>query len=480
MKYDVAIIGAGVIGGFIARELSRYDLKVCLIERENDVGMGASRANSAIVHAGFDAEPGTLKALLNVKGSEMMEQVAGELGVPYRRNTSIVVGFCDEDLPKLQTLLDRGNKNGVRDLKIISGDEARALEPKLGPTVKYALLAPTGAIVCPYELTIAAIGNAMDNGVTLVRNFEVKSIRKEGNFYQISSGVGDDIEAARVINCAGVYSDKIASFVGACDFTITPRRGEYLLLDKECGNMVSATIFRTPTAMGKGILVTRTVDGNLLMGPTAENITDKEDTSTTDAGLASVRTMAEEMVPGIPGRCVITSFCGLRSVGDKGDFIINNPIPGFVNVAAIESPGLSSSPAIAEYVVELLKKDGAVLNARPDFNPIRRPAHWFRHMSLAEKNKVIAEKPAYGRIICRCESVTEGEIKEALVTNPRPMDVDGVKRRTRSGMGRCQGGFCQPNVIGLLAQELGIPFEDVTKCGGDSKLMFGRTRGGKM
>ena len=477
-NYDVAVIGAGVVGGMISRALSRYDLKTVLLERRDDVCMGASRANSAIVHAGFDCEPGTMKALLNVRGSEMMEQVAGELGVPYVRNTSIVVGFSDEDRGKLEYLLEKGRKNGVRDLSIITGDRARELEPKLSPNVKWALLAPTGAIVCPYELTIAAVGNAMDNGVELRTGFEVSAIEHKDGGYVVSSGE-DSVFAKYVINCAGVYSDKIAAMAGACDFTITPRRGEYMLLDKESGGMVKATIFRTPTAMGKGILVTRTVDGNLLMGPTAVNIEDKEDVSTTEEGLESVRMQADDMVPGIPVRQVITSFCGLRSVGSTHDFIINQKKPGFINCAGIESPGLSSAPAIAEYVVDMLEGSGLALKEKKDYNPTRRPFNWFKNLTPEEKDDVIRKEPAYGRIVCRCESVTEGEIRNALAMNPQPHDVDGVKRRTRAGMGRCQGGFCSPVVIGLLAQQMGIPFEDVTKSGKGSYIMVGRTKGGR-
>ena len=475
MIYDAAIIGAGVVGGMIGRALSAYDLKICMLESKGDVAMGASHANSAIVHAGFDCEPGTLKAKLNVRGSEMMEETARQLGVPYYKNTSIVIGF-EGDEEKIKHLYDKGIANGVKELSVISGDEARALEPRLSDKVECALLAKTGAIICPYELTIAAVGNAMDNGAELKTDFEVKSITEKDGVYTVSSDT-EEIRAKYVINCAGVYSDKIAGMAGVCDFTITPRRGEYYVLDKECGKTVSATIFRAPTAMGKGILVTRTVDGNLLLGPTAENIEDKEDVSTTDSGLNSVKVSAEEMVPGIPvGRQTITTFCGLRSVGSTHDFIINNPKPGFVNVAGIESPGLSSSPAIAEYVVDMLAKAGMKLEKKADFNPFRRGSHWFRSLSIAEKNEVIRKDPAYGRIVCRCESVTEGEIRDAIVRNPKAHDVDGVKRRTRSGMGRCQGGFCMPVVMELLSELNGVPYENITKSGKGSYIMVGKTK----
>ena len=477
-QYDVAVIGAGVVGAMICRELSRFEVRTVLLERMDDVCMGASRANSSIVHAGFDCEPGTLKARLNVRGSELMERVADELGVPYVRNTSLVVGFSDEDKPKLEYLLDKGIRNGVRGLKLVTSDEARALEPGLSEEVRWALLAPTGAVICPYELTIAAVGNAMDNGVELRTGFEVRTIGKEGDLYTVSSGE-DALQAKYVINCAGVYADAVAAMAGAGDFTITPRRGEYMLMDKECGKAVRATVFRTPTAMGKGILVTRTVDGNLLMGPTAENIGDKEDTSTTAQGLEKVFEQARRVLPAVSMRQVITSFAGLRAVGPTGDFIINQPKEGFINCAGIESPGLSSAPAIAEYVLEMLGQSGLALAEKDRYSPRRRPFNWFRNLTPEEKDEVIRKDPAYGRMVCRCEGITEGEIRDALTQNPRPRDLDGVKRRTRAGMGRCQGGFCSPVVIELLAGELGIPYECVTKSGKGSYLMTGRTKGGR-
>lgn len=474
--YDVVIIGAGVVGGMIARELSRYDLKVCILERKNDVAMGATRANSSIVHAGFDAEEGTLKAKLNVQGSEMMEKVAEELGVKYRRNGSLVIGFGEEDRAELLKLLERGRSNGVRDLRILEKEELHALEPNLSDNVECALYAPTGAIICPYELTIAAIGNAMDNGVELIRNFEVSDIRKADQYYEVSSVDAASIQAHVVINAAGVYSDKVAEMVGDTSFTVHPRRGEYILLDKECGGLVSHTIFRTPSKMGKGILVTPTVDGNLLTGPTSVDMTDKEDTATTAEGFDKIIKEALENVSGIPFGKTITSFCGLRAVGSTGDFIISVPVEGFINVAGIESPGLSASPAIAEYVAEIVKEQGIELTANADFNPYRAPAHHFREASLEEKKAIIQKDKSYGRIVCRCEGITEGEILAAIRTNPKACDLDGVKRRTRAQMGRCQGGFCSPHIVEMIARELNIPIEKVTKSGGNSFVNVSRTK----
>ena len=473
--YDIAIIGAGVIGGMIARELSFYNLKVCLLEKENDVATGATKANSAIVHAGFDAKENTLKARLNVRGSQLMPQVARDLGVKYHNNGSLVVGFNDEDEASLKNLLKRGIANGVEGLRLLSKDEAIKLEPNLGKDVTCALYAPTGAIICPYDLAVSAIGNAMDNGVELICNFEITSITDSGDHYILSS-LEQSIASRYVINCAGVYSDKIAKMIGDNSFDVHPRRGEYLLLDKECGDIVSHTIFVTPSKMGKGILVSPTVDGNLLLGPTAIDGDDKADKSTSPEFFASIFNIAERSVSSIPKNKTITSFCGLRSVGSTGDFIINSPKNRFINVAGIESPGLSASPAIAEYVLDLLKEKGLTCVRNDRAITTRKSMHAFRESSIDEKNRMIKENPAYGKIVCRCEGVTEGEILDAIRTNPRATDLDGVKRRTRSQMGRCQGGFCSPYIIELLSRELNVPYEKITKFGKGSYIATGKTK----
>ncbi len=473
--FDVVIIGAGIIGGMIARTLSAYDLKICIAEKENDVAMGATKANSAIVHAGFDAKAGSLKAKFNVRGSEMFPRIAKELGVKYQNNGSLVIGFTEEDKETIKELYERGCTNGVKDLKIVEKDELKVLEPNLSEKVLCALYAPTGAITCPYELTIAAVGNAMDNGAELELNFEVKEIHEKDGYYEVCS---EDkvLETKYVINAAGLYSDAIAAMVGDTSFTVHPRRGEYILLDRECGDLVSHTIFRTPSKMGKGILVSPTVDGNLLTGPTSVDIEDKDDTSTTSMGFDNIICQAKENVPAIPYHKTITSFCGLRAVGSTGDFIINAPKKGFINLGGIESPGLSSAPAIAEYVAELLKEQGAKLLPNTSYNPIREPQHTFKDASIEEKNEMIKKDKSFGKIVCRCETVTEGEILRAIRTNPGARDLDGVKRRTRAQMGRCQGGFCGPQIVDLLAKELGISYEEVTKSGKGSYVNIGRTK----
>ena len=469
--YDVILVGAGVIGSMTARELSRYELRVCLLEKENDVAMGASRANSGIVHGGFDPKPGTLKAKLNTAGIPKLYQAAKELSVPCVQNGSLVLAFGEKEEETLKALYERGRENGITAMKLLSGDEARRLEPNLSEDVTMALSAYEAGIICPYALTIAACGNAMDNGVELKRNFEVTEIRS-GDHFTVKSRSGETVEGKYLVNCAGLYADTVAALAGDGFFTLHPRSGEYLLLDKTEGDMVSHTIFQVPSAMGKGILVTPTCDGNLMLGPTATDLTDKEDKDTTFAGLEQVRTLAKKSVPGVQTKKVITSFTGLRAVEEHGDFIIrwSDQVPGLLHLAAIDSPGLTCSAAIAESAVRLIGEKLA-LKPNPAFTPFRRDSKAFRKMSEEEQDAFIKENPAYGHIVCRCETVSEGEIREAIRQNPPAWDVDGVKRRTRSGMGRCQGGFCAPTVMQLLSEELHIPMEEVTKRGKGSEML---------
>lgn len=456
--YKVAIVGGGVVGALIARKLAHYDMSIVILEKENDVAMGQSKANSGIVHAGYDPKPGTLKARLNVLGSNLMEQICKELGVKYRRNGALVVGYTDDDSKRIEELYERGAKNGVSGLKILDGDEARKIENNLSKGIKRALYASTSGVVCPYELTIEAIGNAMDNGAELLRNFEVASI-EDG--YRLTAKDGRLIEAEYVINCAGLYSDKIAKMIGDDSFDIVPRAGEYMLLDKEAGDLIDSTIFRVPDERGKGVLATKTVDGNVLLGPTAIDRDSKEDESVTAESLEYIKTREKEFFEDVPFDKVITQFAGLRAHTDKGDFIINSPKPKFINVAGIESPGLSSAPGIAVQVEKLLIEQGFEAEEKADFNPFRKK-----------------EKHPNSPVVCRCEEVTRAEIVDAIRRNPGAVDVDGIKRRTRSGMGRCQGGFCLPSVVEILAEELGIRPEEVTKKGGNSQILYGRVKGG--
>lgn len=474
--YDVVIIGAGVIGGMIARNLSKYDLEIILLEKENDVAMGATKANSAIVHAGFDAKEGTLKAQLNVEGSKMMKNITDELGVKYQKNGALVIGFDNDDEKTIEALYKRGINNKVENLKIIDKEEIKKIEPNLSYEVTKALYAPESAIICPYELTIAAIGNAMDNGAALKRNFLVENIKKSDEGFEIFSQ-NEKIKAKYIVNAAGVYADKIANMVGDTSFSITPRKGEYILLDNECEKLVSHTIFKTPDKMGKGILVSPTVDKNIILGPTAKDMDDKENNKTTPEGYEKIISLAKKYTDNkVQINKTITSFCGIRAVSDTDDFVINSPVKGFVNAAGIDSPGLSSSGAIALYVTNILKDNGLLLKEKQNYNPKRKSMTHFKDATTDEKNEIIKKDKSFGKIICRCENVTEGEIKEAIRTNPKPHDLDGVKRRTRAQMGRCQGGFCTPYIVKLLAKELNIPYEDVTKFGKNSKINLCKTK----
>lgn len=476
MIYDIAVAGAGVIGAMVARELTKYKLSVCVLEKENDVSCGASKANSGIVHGGYDPEPGTMKAKLNASGVEKLFSAAKDLNVPIKRIGSLVCAFGRDEDKTIKALYKRGKKNRIKKLKVLSGDKAREIEPNLSEKVTSALYVPTAGIVCPYELTIAAMGNAMDNGAELKTNFKIEKIEKDNGIFTIFSAEGEIVQAKYLVNCAGCHSDHISSLAGDDSFEIIPRAGEYLLLDKSEGERVNHTIFQVPSKEGKGILVTPTVDGNLLTGPTAEKRDTAEDRETTEKGTDTVMTLAKKSVPTVDFRSVITSFTGVRSSVRGGDFIIeeSRKTKGLINVAAIDSPGLTACVAIAEYAVSLLKKSGLKLKANPDFDGEREDPHIFRKMNDEEKDAFIKQNPEYGKIVCRCETVSEGEIRAAIRRNPPARDMDAVKRRTRSGMGRCQGGFCTPYVMRLIAEENGMEMQDVTKNGDGSEMLTGR------
>lgn len=483
--YDVIIIGAGVSGCAIARELSRFDLKVLVLEKALDVCEGTSKANSGIVHAGYDAKPGTLKARLNLAGSLKMEKLSKELDFPYKRNGSMVLCFDEKDKEKLRELKARGEENGVEDLCILDKEELCKLEPAAGENAVAALYAPTGAIVCPFGLTIALAENAADNGVVFRFNSQVKEIKKQKEGYLIQTK-DQSYEAKVVINAAGVYADKIHNMISERKMEITPRKGEYLLYDKNIGNLVSHTLFQLPTALGKGILVTPTVHGNLLTGPTALDGKDREGTDTTDEGIRQVLEKASLSVSNIPERSVITSFAGLRAhitklpdepetwVGIKrseieDDFVIGqvSDAPGFIDVAGIESPGLSCAPAVGEYVSEIIQ-NLLKPSIKKNFINNRKGIPSMFLSSDEERHKLIQEDPAYGNVVCRCEMVTEGEILNAVRRTLGATTTDGVKRRTRAGMGRCQSGFCNPKVVEILARELGKEESEIRKSGEDS------------
>lgn len=471
--YDVAIIGAGVIGSAIARELAKFNVNACVIEKYEDVCCGTSKANSAIVHAGFDAKPGTLKAELNVRGNEMMDQLSKDLDFPFKRNGSLVVMTKDQDESLLADLLDRGIKNNVPGVRIIERDELIKMEPNLADDVVKALYAPTGAIVCPFNMTIAYAENAADNGVEFFLNTEVKNIIKGDEKYIIETD-SQTIEAKAVVNAAGVYADVINNMVSDNKLSITARRGQYMLLDKSAGSHVSSTIFQLPSKMGKGVLVTPTVHGNLLVGPTAEDVDNKEGVNTTMEGLDSLAPTCGLSVKNVPLRQVITSFAGLRAHEASDDFVIGEAADAknFFNAAGIESPGLSSAPAIAEMVAKLVA-DALSLEENKNFNGIRKGIVNPEELSLEERNELIKSNPAYGQIICRCEMVTEGQILDAIHRTLGARSLDGVKRRTRAGMGRCQAGFCSPKTMAILEREIPMSMFDVTKSGKGSEIALG-------
>lgn len=474
--YDVIIIGAGVSGAAAARELSRYKVKACVIEKEEDVCCGTSKANSAIVHAGYDAATGSLMAKLNVRGNQMMEQLAKDLDFPFKKNGSLVVCLHEEDMPNLQALYDRGVANGVKDLRILNREELRAMEPNISDEAYAALYAPTAGIVCPFNLNIAMAENACVNGVEFKFDTEVIGLHPIEGGWAIETNQGS-FETKYVVNAAGVYADTLHNMVSAKKIHITPRRGDYCLLDKTAGNLVSKTIFALPGKFGKGILVAPTVHGNLILGPTAIDIEDKEGTNTTRDGLDQVITKCGMNVKNIPMRSVITSFAGLRAHEDGHEFLIGEleDAPGFIDCAGIESPGLTSSPAIGEMVAEILREK-LNLEKNENFVATRKGVLDPDALSKEERIELIRKNPAYGNIICRCEMITEGEILDAIHRPLGAKSLDGVKRRTRAGMGRCQAGFCSPRTMEILARERHVSMFDITKSGGESKIVVGTNK----
>lgn len=474
--YDVIIIGAGVSGAATARELSRYKVNACVIEKEEDVCCGTSKANSAIVHAGYDAATGSLMAKLNVRGNQMMEQLAKDLDFPFKKNGSLVVCLHEEDMPNLQALYDRGVANGVKDLRILNQEELRAMEPNISDDAYAALYAPTAGIVCPFNLNIAMAENACVNGVEFKFDTEVTGLHPIEGGWAIETNQGT-FETKYVVNAAGVYADTLHNMVSAKKIHITPRRGDYCLLDKTAGNLVSKTIFALPGKFGKGILVAPTVHGNLILGPTAIDIEDKEGTNTTREGLDQVIAKCGMNVKNIPMRSVITSFAGLRAHEDGHEFLIGEleDAPGFIDCAGIESPGLTSSPAIGEMVAEILREK-LNLEKNENFVATRKGVLDPDALSKEERIELIRKNPAYGNIICRCEMITEGEILDAIHRPLGAKSLDGVKRRTRAGMGRCQAGFCSPRTMEILARERHVSMFDITKSGGDSKIVVGTNK----
>ena len=470
MQNDVIVIGAGVVGCLTARELSRYSLRTLVVEAGGDVAEGASKANSAIVHAGFDAKPGTNKAKFNVLGNQMFENTCKELKVPFKRNGSLVLAFSADERKSLEDLKERAGVNGVP-VEIIEQEELRRREPNVSPEAVAALWAPTGGICCPYQLAFRAAENAAANGVTFAFDAQVVKIEKTEDGWRLSCADGRTFTATCVINCAGIHSDELNNLVSATKYNIQARRGEYLMLDRDEEKNFSATMFQVPSKMGKGILVSPTVDGTVIVGPTAEDIPDKEDKATTYEGLEKVKAGARRTWPELPLNKVITEFSGLRAHETTvSDFILGEPpdAPGFFNAVGVESPGLTSAPALGEYLSGLvveklngLRKDGRRVERKAATEISHDVSEWpvTREMSKKDLAELIKKEPSFGRVICRCEEITEGEIRAAIRARVGARTLDGIKRRTRSGMGRCQGGFCTPRLIEILGEELGLPPE---------------------
>ncbi|MCK8817457.1 NAD(P)/FAD-dependent oxidoreductase [Natroniella sulfidigena] len=470
---EVLIIGGGVVGTAIARELAKYKLDVTLVEKEADVCTGTSKANTALLHAGFNADFNTLKGKLNVRGNELYHQLEKELDVPIEWIGALVVAKKEAELAKLEELLENGQQNGVPDLEILKREELFKLEPNLSPDAIAALYAPTAGIVNPFELTVAFAENAVENGVEVLLEAEVLDIKEQGNYKLVRTAQGD-IEAELVINAAGLYSDKIANMVGIDDFEITPRKGEYYLYDKKLDLDVNHTIFPVPTEVSKGIVITPTDEVNLLIGPNAEEVEDKSDLANTREGLDEVMSGAQKTIPDLGMSGVIKQFSGLRAaIKETEDFLIeaSEKVEGFINVAGIQSPGLASAPAIAEMVAGIVEKEYDELELDPDFNPEHQGIPRFRHLSHQERAKLLEGNEDYGEIICRCESITKGEIIDAIRGPIGARTVNAVKRRVRPGAGRCQGGFCEPKVVEILAEELGIEPTEVKLEGQGSQLL---------
>lgn len=476
--YDVTIIGCGVIGSSVAYTLSQYHGNILILERENDVAMGTTKANSGIVHAGYDPEPGTLLAKLNARGSAMMEDLCRDLSVKYKRIGSFVLAFDDADRKHLEKLLDNGIKNGIPGVCIISGEEARRMDPNLSPDVCAALYAPSAAIIDPWGLCIAEAETAVRNGVDIKLNSQVTGLEQHEDFVTLHTTSGD-YDTRYIANCAGGWCHEIAALTGEVEWESRLSRGEYYLLDKSSGSLVNHVIFQCPTAAGKGVLVSPTVHGNLIVGPSAEPVTSPYHRETTPSGLDSVAAASRKSVPSINLRESIRNFAGVRANTSESDFIIrpSKSCKRMLHLAGIKSPGLSAAPAVAEYAVSLLADMGLELVKKETWDGTRKQIR-FKELSQEEKAALIKKDPRYGRVICRCETITEGEIAAAIHSPIPPCSIDGIKRRAGAGMGRCQGGFCGPRVLDILSRELDKNPLHILKDGEGTIVLMDETKGG--
>lgn len=475
--FDCIIIGAGVIGASVARSLSKYKLNTLVLEKENDVGDGASGANSAIIHSGYDPKPGTLKAKLNVMGNPMLYKVCEELDVEAKNIGSITLANDDEEVKTLKELAKRSEENGVP-YQLLNREELIEIEPNITKQVKMGLLAPTAGIVNPFELVVALMENAIDNGVKLNLNEEVVGISRTDNGFVVKTNK-DQYETKYVINCSGVYSDKVNDMVNDHFFTINPRRGEYFVLDHFDNNYIKHTLFNVPTNKGKGILVSPTTHYNYLVGPSADEIDDRDSVATVKEVLDNVKQNAKRLVDNVPYQYQIRTFSGVRAVSDNNDFIIEETSHGFINVAGIQSPGLASSQAIALEVENIfLNSFGKEnkLEKNENYNPRRRPMIRLNERSIEERQELIKQNPKFGRIICRCEQITEGEVLDILNRSCPPHTIKGVKKRVRPGFGKCQGGFCESLVMNILTKHYGVDKTDICYGKEGSYILLGKTK----
>jgi glycerol-3-phosphate dehydrogenase len=470
--YDVAIIGAGVSGAAIARRLSRYRLRVALLERCVDVSFGVSKANSGIIHAGFHHSPSSLKARLEIEGNRAFDGLQAELGFPFRRSGIVVAAFSVEEMSTIDRLYAQGVENGA-DVEIVGRERLLALEPALSRDVVGGLFAPSGGIIEPYRFAFALVESAASNDVQLFTGWDAVSARRQGDAWRIVSAAGEELSARWVVNAAGLRADAVSAIFGAEDFTIVPRKGEEFILDKGSGGPPSRVIFPVPARTSKGVLVIPTVEGTVMLGPTADEGGDKEDTTTTPENLERVFRLASQMVPRISKRDIITSFAGLRPTLPGDDFRIelSRAAPCLVQVAGIQSPGLTASPAIADRVKALLKSGGLELVEKAEWKPGIPHVQRTRDQTPAELDSLVARDPAYAHLVCRCEGVSEAEVVEAI--RKGHTTLDGIKYYTRAGMGRCQGGFCTYRIMQLVARETGLPLERITKHGPGSELVLG-------
>ncbi|MBQ7734169.1 MAG: NAD(P)/FAD-dependent oxidoreductase [Synergistaceae bacterium] len=480
MNYDIVIIGSGITGSSIARELSRYKLNIAVLDKASELPAGASRANSSMIHGGFDDKPGTVKAKFCVPGNKLWHKLKDELDVHIDECGSFVCAFNDDEIRHLELLLSQGKANGAPGLEIISGDELRKREPNVSPEIVAALWSPEAAIINNFEAVNAMIESAQINGAKLFLETQATGLLLDdkGGIRGVTTNKGE-FTAPVVINAGGTHSGEIASWAGDSSFKIIPTKGEYYLLDRVAGTFVTSFLFSCPSKAGKGITVLRTAEGNLMAGPTATEQEDPEDRATTPEGLAEVLKGARKLVPNFPVNMNITTFAGVRANTESGDFEIRalTKPRGFINAAGIKSPGFTSSPAIAQYIAELIRdelSDRVKLTPNEKFIPERRNIPRFLYLNMDERKKLAEKDPAYSQIVCRCETVTEGQVIEAIRRGART--ITAVKMMTRAGTGRCQGGFCCPRVAEILSRELNIPLDEITRHGGESKLLAGKTK----